>query len=162
MISTAVLKVAKEGRKLSKNFNKKRMVISFVSAILGLAYALGFLSTQQSLFFGLLTMLVIVVLLSISEKRKAFFKTKNIVMVAICGCIIWMHVTYKKKSDNDYSEQSYLLQALLTSDMITYGGLIGVTVISYAMVSVMRRFGATTRPIMVKLFLLKNTVTFVC
>lgn len=162
MISTAILKVTKEGRKLSKNFNKKRMVISIVSAILGLAYALGFLTTQQSLFFGLLTMLFIVVLLSINEKRTAFFKTKNVIMVAVCGCIIWMHVTYKKKSDNTYSEQSYLLQALLTSDMITYGGLIGVTIISYAMVSVMRRFGATTRPIMVKLFLLKNTVTFVC
>jgi len=51
---------------------------------------------------------------------------------------------------------------LITSDLVTYIGLIGVTLISYGMVTIMRRFGATTRPILVKLFMLKNTVSFVC
>lgn len=54
------------------------------------------------------------------------------------------------------------IRTFITSDLITYGGLVAVTVTSYLMVKVMRRFGATTRPIIVKIFLFKNSVTFVC
>jgi len=103
-----------------------------------------------------------VVLISINKKKREFFRVRNIMMIIICGTIIRMHIDYKRILDSDNNKFVNLIKTIMDSDILTYFGLFGVTIISYFMVSVMRRFGATTRPILVKLFLFKNSVTFFC
>ena len=76
--------------------------------------------------------------------------------------IIRLHIDYKRIMESNDSKINDFIQSLITSDLITYLGLLGVTVISYLMVTVMRNFGATTRPFMVKIFLFKNSISFFC
>lgn len=108
-----------------------------------------------------MTLLFMVILRTISEQKRDFFNVQNIVMVFVCAAIIRMHITYKRMIDTEFDHLPTLLQTLINSDLVTYGGLTGVTFISYGMIRVMRRFGPVTRPFMVKLFLMKNTVTFI-
>jgi hypothetical protein len=161
MIFTAVLKVLREGKGLEKNVNEKRVVISFVSFVVGCAYVFGIVDDQNALWFSLMTLLFMVILRTISEQKKEFFTVQNIIMVLVCAAIIRLHITYKRMIDTEFEHLPKLLQMIINSDLMTYGGLTGVTFISYGMIRVMMRFGAVTRPFMVKLFLMKNTVTFI-
>jgi hypothetical protein len=83
MIVTAIFKVFREGKTLSGNVNEKRVVISFVSFVVGCGYIFGFLEQQNALCFGLITLLFTVILKTVSEKKREFFNFKNIAMVVL-------------------------------------------------------------------------------
>lgn len=83
MILTAITKVAKEGQTIYKNVNEKRIVISFVSIIVGCGYVFGLSKHYQGLCFSLTTLLFIVVLISINHKKGDFFTIKNLVMIIV-------------------------------------------------------------------------------
>jgi len=72
-----------------------------------------------------------------------------------------MNIISRYLVDNKHWYLPVFMQRFLTSGVINYTCLIGVTMVSYYMIKVMRRLGATTKPILVKLYILKNLVSFV-
>lgn len=123
MIFTAILKVFREGKQLSGSLNSKRVVISFVSIVVGIGYALGYSKNQDALCFGLITLLFIVILRGISEKKRDFFSIKNIICIALCGGIIRIHITYQRMVSSNYSQLPGFIRDIIKSDAVTYFGL---------------------------------------
>ena len=162
MIFTAILKVFREGKQLTSSVNTKRVVISFVSGIVGIGYAIGLSIYHVALCFGLMTLLFIVILRGISERKRDFFSIKNIICIIICGGIVRIHVTYQRMTSSNYDLFPIFIQTILKSDFITYLGLWLVTIVSYLMIRVMRRTGPSMKPIFTSIFIIKNSVTYVC
>lgn len=151
MIFTAILKVFKEGKQLGNSVNSKRIIISFVSAIVGIGYALGYSKSQDVLCFGL----IILVSSTIIGKKKNFCSIKNIICLLICLGIIIIHITYNNVISSKNSQNPNIVQKILKSNLMTYIGLAWVTIISYLMIKVMRKTGTSMKPIFTNIFILK-------